>query len=132
MNGVFISSKLKIERANKHISDLNALVKGFTNADSCRLHIEEDRKTGNISLKIDLKLPPDAALIVGDAIHNLHTALDLMICETVPDPDRGTKFPFFEKRQELVGAINSGKIKTAGPEICDLIIEYDKALPWRG
>ena len=111
---LFIGSKLKIERANKHIGDLNILIEGFNNADSCRLHIEEDAKTGNNFLKIESikPLPSDMVLIMGDAIHNLHTALDLMMCEIVLAPDRNTKFPFFEKRQELIGAIDRSKMKT--------------------
>ena len=129
---LFIGSELKIERANKHIADLKTLTEGVVNGDSCRLHIEKDGKTGNDTLKIDSikPLPPDAVLIIGDAVHKLHTALDLMMSEIVRDPDRYTRFPFFETRQEVVGQMDSGKIKAAGHEICDLIMNTIK--PYRG
>ena len=60
--------------------------------------MEEDANFGNNFLKIDFIKPiPSDVILVGDAIHNLHTALDLMMCES--NPDRNTKFLFFEKRQ---------------------------------
>jgi len=129
---LFAGAKLKIERAYKHIADFNALWEQFIRSEFCRLSIEVDSNTRDNILKLESvkPLPPDAALIVGDAIRNLHAALDLMICEVVPSPNRQTKFPFSEKRKELPGQIKNGKIETAGADICDLIINTIK--PCRG
>ena len=44
-------------------------------------------------------------------------------------PDRSTKFPFYQTRSELVGAIENGNLKTA-PEISRIIIDDIK--PYRG
>jgi hypothetical protein len=126
---VFVGSKLKIERANKHIADLNTLLDRFK-TDFCSFGIEKDANTGNDILTFERvdPLPYSIALIVGDAIHNLHTALDLMMYEIVAD--RTSKFPFFEKREELIGQTKSGKIETARPDIYDLIVNTIK--PYRG
>ena len=132
MNSIFHGSRLKIERANKHIGDLKTLMDGLVNTDSNRLSIKEDAETGKQFLKIDFikPLPSETVLIIGDAIHNLHSALDLMMYAVVPNPDKHTKFPFRDDRQELVNAINGGKIKAAWPtEICDLIIDTIKPYP---
>ena len=59
-------------------------------------------------------LPSEVSLIIGDAIHNLHTALDLMIWEIesrIGKPDRSTKFPFYQTRSELVSAIEKRNLK---------------------
>src|SRR5688572_11387500 len=133
---IFHSAKLKIERANKHINDLNNLINSFVASDFYRFHVEVDSNTGDNLLKLEFTdfMPSEGVLILGDAVHNLHSALDLMICEIVlksgKTPDNATKFPFHGKRQEVIGQINSGKIKAAGPIVRDLIVDMIK--PYRG
>jgi hypothetical protein len=99
-----------------------------------RLGIDKNPKDGTnvFTFETFRNLPSEVPLIIGDAIHNLHTSLDLMIWEIesgIDKPDRFTKFPFYETRSELVGAINNGRLKAA-PEIRHLII--DEIKPYRG
>lgn len=132
---MFDGPKLKIRRASQHIHDLNTAIQGFLKTDFCRIRLDEysDGSHG-FALDCTQPIPDEWALITGDAIHNLHSALDLAACEIVrtagKEPDRSTKFPFFKKRSEVLGAINNGKIKAAGQDIIDLIVDTIK--PYQG
>jgi hypothetical protein len=136
MNPLFIGSKLKVKRADQHIDELKSIILAFLKTDFYRLHIEKDPKNGNNVLKFETtkEMPCEVPLIIGDAIHNLRAALDLMACEIVvmagDTPDRWTKFPFRDTREELVGAIKGGKIKAAPQTIIDLIVDTIK--PYKG
>lgn len=131
---LFRGPKSKIERANRHINELNNELIAFCKTDFYRLHVNTDVAGQNI-LTLDAKpLPDEFALIVGDAIHNLRAALDLMACEIVTigggTPSKYTSFFVRDTREELVAAISSGEIKIAGQDICDLISDTIK--PYKG
>lgn len=131
---IFNGPKLKIQRANKHISELHDILTAFLKTNFYRLGIDKNPKDGTnvVAFETFGTLPSEVPLIIGDAIHNLHTTLDLMIWEIesgIGKPDRSTKFPFYESRSELVGAITNGNLNTV-PEICRLII--DEIKPYRG
>jgi hypothetical protein len=136
MTPLFTGSKLKIKRANQHIDELQHILFAFLKADFYRLHIERDPKDGMNVLKFETTkdMPYEVPLVIGDSIHNLHAALDLMACEIVSlagnTPDRQTQFPFRDTRDELVKAINGGKIKAADPAIINLIV--DTIQPYKG
>jgi len=136
MNTLFNGSKLKIKRSNRHIDELQGILSAFLKTDFCRLHTEKDLKDGTYVLKFETtkEMPTDVPLIIGDAIHNLHSALDLMACEIVTlakeTPDRKTYFPFSKTRDELIRTIDGGKIKAAGSVIIDLIVDTIK--PYKG
>lgn len=131
---LFSGSSRKIERANQHIQELNSSLTTFLKTDFYSLHVNSN-DAGQDVLTLDSKpLPCDIPLVIGDAIHNLRAALDLMACEIVMKAGgtctRYTNFPVRETRQELVGALNGGEIKVAGQDICDLILDVIK--PYKG
>lgn len=136
MTSLFNASKLKIKRANHHINDLQLALETFLKSDFYRLSIKKDPNGGNnvLEFKSTREMPWMIPLIIGDAIHNLRAALDLMTCEIVTManqiPDKYTKFPFRETRQELESAIPGGKIKFAPQTIIDLITDTIK--PYKG
>ena len=73
-------------------------------------------------------------LIIGDAIHNLHTALDLAVCEIVRDKfgaasTKYVKFPFDESRNQLIARLKQGQITKASSAIHDLIVGIE---PFKG
>jgi len=82
---LFQNSKLKIERAKKHISDLNFEINGFRKRNPYKFVIEQDPQSGNYALtfRVQEKEPYYLPLIIGDVIHNLRTALDILACELV-------------------------------------------------
>ena len=131
---IFLGPKLKIQRANKHIGELQAVLDSFLKTNFYRLGIDKNLNDGTnvVMFESSGTLPSEVPLIIGDAIHNLHTALDLMIWEIesrIGKPDRSTKFPFYQTRSELVGAIENRNLKAA-PEISRVIIDDIK--PYKG
>lgn len=132
---MFEAPKLKVKRANRHIDELNACLSEFVETDFCSLAIEEDAQGHNI-VRIEMRknLPCEVPLMIGDAIHNLHSALDITFCDLVrmsgETPDEYTKFVFRDTRDNLVGALKQGKLKAAKAGIIDVIADTIK--PYKG
>ena len=133
---IFHGAKLKIKRANQHVYELNELLASFVKTDFCRFSVEKDASTGNHVLKFEMtkSAPCEVPLIIGDAIHNLRSALDLAACEIVTlggaTPSKWCSFPFRDSRKELEDSINGGEIKIAGADIVNLILDVVK--PYKG
>jgi len=67
---------LKLTRARSHIEDLEARVRTFLDSEPCDL--EHVAVAGGLGLRLRVKTPPppELAAVVGDAVHNLRSALD--------------------------------------------------------
>jgi hypothetical protein len=72
--------------------------------------------------------------IVGDALHNLHTALDFVANDiefsTTGQRTKHTKFPIYDTRDELVAAVNGGFKHKAPERIIDFIVNVIQ--PYKG
>ncbi len=81
------SAKLKLDRANHHIRDLKSALDLFIQTYPDVVKIDHDADTGKVSVNIRLReevpTPSTLSLIIGDAIHNLRTALDHAIWELI-------------------------------------------------
>jgi hypothetical protein len=136
MAELFHGPKLKIERAKKHISDLQARFLDFASTNYYRLDFEKDPGTGNNLLRFTIteSLPEDTALIIGDAFHNLRSALDFAISDVLfmktGTRPKHAKFPVYKSRDDLVNAVSGGKISEAPKEILDFIVDIVK--PYEG
>jgi hypothetical protein len=136
MSEQFHGPRLKIERAKQHIADLNANVEILRAGGVYVLRIHRDPRTGNeqIEAEITQVVSPSLGLIIGDAIHNLKTALDFTVNEVVfrrlGAYDDFTRFPFRETRDELVKAVNGALVKRASTAVADFIV--NKVNPYRG
>lgn len=75
----------KVERAKKHLSDFEAARDRFFNPQPYVIEREHDSQTGDDVFKVNnIRTPPvDLALIAGDAIHNLRSALDHLAYQLV-------------------------------------------------
>src|SRR5713226_8131497 len=92
--------RVKIERAKKHLLDLEALLRKFRNESLNVVGTKGDSKTGqsthfHVNLPI---LPFDALAAAGDIVHNLRSALDhlayqLVIVGSGKEPTRRLEFP---------------------------------------
>jgi hypothetical protein len=64
--------------------------------------------------------------VIGDAVHNLNSALDLlafgMVGDQAPTPDR-VLFPFAKSANGLCGTITNRQIQLAGKDVVDAIKE---------
>ncbi len=98
-------ASLKIERAKDHISNIEKRLLSSPNHYGPRLYV--DAQTGKQFLHYSLTdrtLTQEISLTVGDAIHNLHSALDIAWCATycalVSSADsKFRKFPVYPKEE---------------------------------
>jgi hypothetical protein len=132
----FVGSRLKIKRANKHILEFDTIRKDFLKGDFYRVFIDTKTDPGMSGLKMETNaLPPDVPVVIGDAIHNLHSALDLLAYQIALEGGSSgdllekVQFPFSKKRQDLIGALKGGEIKVAGKTVIDLIVNEVKPYP---
>jgi hypothetical protein len=117
---------LKLERACHHINDLDGQLKAFLAEKPFKIIIHYRRKTGEraFGIKTEKPIPPHFSVIIGDAVHNLRSALDLtlypMACDTADKPDR-IQFPFAkdDTPKALKTAIDNGRVKFAGKKVLE-------------
>lgn len=116
---------LKLERARHHINDLNAQVEAFLADRPFRLMERSYRKAGKLSyiVKVENPIPPTFSLIIGDAVHNLRTALDQTLFAMAGHIEPKIHFPFPKKAEGLVASIKDGKVKVAGKKIVEAITD---------
>jgi hypothetical protein len=135
----FSASRRKVERAMKHVYDLNQLLDSFAKSDFYSVSIEEHKGSNHVRIDINKSgfSATDAALIIGDALHNFKGALDMLyyqaMHETTGVTDHRTRFPIREEREELVAAIEGGLKKKAltddsnALKIRDVVVDVVKA-----
>jgi hypothetical protein len=126
----FRCSCLKIERANKHIADVNKLISALPKSHVSTVELNPN-PPGNEAIKHDIrnrdKIVDNLALIIGDAVHNLKCALDYAwigaLERFVPDAlGNFAKFPVFSTRYKLENALVGRKINTAAPKLYKRIV----------
>ena len=130
MTELFHGARLKIERANEHINDLYLKFRDFNKSGPYSILVENNPETGDSFLQIsaDQTIPDNILLIVGDAVHNLASALDFAVSDmefaTLGTRDRFTRFPFHESRDKLVIAVNGGLKKKTTKAVIGHIVEW--------
>jgi len=122
---IFEAPKLKIKRAKKHIGELQCEVTQFIARNPYRVVVEQDRKTLNdlFVIRIQDPIPGDFAAIIGDAIHNLRAALDLLACDLVRVNGGDVEdvyFPFCRNGNEFENVVAQRHIDRASPDIVDM------------
>jgi hypothetical protein len=119
------SPLLKLERANHHINDLNGKIQSFLSENPVELVVDPPDDTGRIPsprFEKQKPIPQEFSLIVGDAIHNIRTALDIalfpMAAPRTPKPER-IQFPFAKDASDAASksACKEGQIKFAGTKV---------------
>jgi len=122
----FLSSRLKIERAKCHISELNSEIAEFLSHDPYGVIIEDGPNSGQCSwtIRVREEVPVHFPTILGDAVHNLRTALDILACDLVrlnQQSPKGVYFPFCLNRDDFEDTIRKRHIDRAAPEVVDII-----------
>lgn len=109
MSGQY-NHELKLERAREHLVSLDAEWQRWREGEPYSFVHEPDANTGEYVVRVHISEQPPAkfALIVGDCIHNIRSALDNLVYELAvayldigPIPDgraRGLAFPVFGDR----------------------------------
>lgn len=110
---------LKVARANQHIMDLQSTIKRFREDEPYVIEGHRNPKTGKHILVLTPrhKIPDDIPLILGDAVHNLRSALDHVVYAFVPRPTTRTQFPIYETDRRFEEVVAQGKIADARHEV---------------
>jgi len=124
----FSGSRLKIKRADKHVLELQSLISDYEQGNFYRLFIEKNPQTGQNLIGVEtVALPTDLPLIIGDALHNLHSALELMAFEIVTranqTPSKNLYFPWSRNLQELEGTLKNGEIRAAPAPVSKILLD---------
>jgi len=98
----------KLLRADLHIGSLEAAIDEYFRSDWYQQDLQRN-PDGNYSLRFEFREPPDDfGALVGDVVHNLRAALDLLAVELVRLNGGNVKdvyFPFAESASALEKAI---------------------------
>jgi hypothetical protein len=122
----FPASRLKIKRAKAHVQELNETMQAYWERDAVMVAIEEDTDRAHLRLVLQVREDPPCELpaIIGDAIHNLRAALDLLAVRLVELNGGNTEavyFPFADKFEYFEARIKKTRIDRAAPDVVDMI-----------
>lgn len=128
---LFAGSRTKIRRAVKFIDELDNELEAYNKKalSAARVEATPDGLVPHIEWT-GLRL--DAAAMLGDAIHNLRSSLDLMACELARinnESDKHVCFPFAEAADKLDEQIKDKKFFRAGTDAVDLLKKFS---PYKG
>ncbi len=129
MSDLFKGARLKIDRADHHIRDLERQFSAFVNTNPYTLAVGSNPETGEpaVLIKFRQDIPAMWALIIGDAIHNLRSSLDHMTWEIIGRDsgvqDRYLKFPTGDNRVNFEASCKG--IKTPSQSIKDIFIAME-------
>jgi hypothetical protein len=122
----FDHSQFKIRRARQHIGELVEAIRKFLLGEPFWLDVGVG-SVPNIKtwiLRVREEVPIEFSLIVGDVLHNLRAALDLMAVQLVrlnEQNDEGVRFPFSKSARAFDNAVNRSKMQRASPEAIALL-----------
>jgi hypothetical protein len=129
----FHGARLKVDRANKHIEEIDRNIRNLSDPDTHTVTAGVDPHTGQKLIHYDIpqNIPTNLALVIGDAVHNLRTALDYAWLQTiervVPSAVSDfAKFPIYPSLKVLEAALKGRKIDTVSPRLYELIVSHLK------
>jgi hypothetical protein len=124
----------KVDRAKKHIRDLEVARERFLAEEPARYSTKFDSQTGYELFYItDLRTPPaEFGLIAGDVIHNLRSALDHLAWQLVlangQTPGNQTGFPIFDEAAKY----KAGRRRYVQGMAQSAVDAIDAAKPYKG
>lgn len=125
----FRDARLKVTRAKKHIEDLKAAIVALEATYVSRIQHHPQFNAQSLVHEVPNveSALADLSLIAGDALHNLHTALDFAWFSTIRTclPDKisdSTKFPVRDTRQQLEAALHGIDVDTRCKRLFDCIV----------
>jgi hypothetical protein len=128
---LFSGSLVKLQRANKFIDELEVLLKDYNNSQPYSAGFDFASMPPQIVINWR-GLGREVGAVLGDAVHNLRAALDLLASELARingKSDRNVYFPFAASQAEFPEAIEKKNFHKAGQEAVALL---HKIAPYRG
>jgi hypothetical protein len=126
--------RVKTERANEHVRDLESRIETFWAEDAKEVVPEDQTEPGYINCRVQglSDIPPYWGVLIGDALHNLRSALDHLIGHLIESNNGkisdSTQFPI----KKTSDAFKSS-LKTEVKGISDPALKVLKALkPYKG
>jgi hypothetical protein len=125
----FEAAKLKVSRAHSHIEDLRASITMFFAKNPFAIIVEQPQAWAKLdkyvwTARIRHAVPKTLATTIGDAVHNLRTALDLLASDLVRlngHNPHNVFFPFANSAAELEKAIKDKNMHRAGSDAVSLL-----------
>lgn len=131
MSEPFKASFIKIERAKKHIREIEELAADFLASDPATVRFDPNPPEGmkmGFQFHFSVKgMPSELCGALGDAIHNLRSALDLMasdLCRLNNASPDDVLFPFCENESYLDSMIKRRNFNRAGEAAVRLLKEW--------
>lgn len=123
----FVSAKLKVQRAYRHIHEFKTLLDGIAKSDFARAIVEPNEDLTAYTLRIEAdSLPPDFSLVIGDAVHCMRSSLDHLATQIMWEATGANKrihFPMHEERDNLVDMARKSPVNDTFPEFENLILD---------
>jgi hypothetical protein len=128
------SARLKVERAHKHILDIEQWIATFNTMNAHPVMVGVHPETGENKgshvrvFKGPMKMPEgNVSCIVGDAVNNLRAALEhvaaAIYIARAADPKEST-FPIDRDTESLIKQPRYRKIETVAPDLAPIIADY--------
>lgn len=119
-------AKLKLDRAQHHINCLNREINAFLAEKPFTLVsiVNENPLEVAYTVKEHKTIPDVIPLTLGDAIHNMRSALDIVIFAMIGDKAQrpwNVQFPFARSAEGLESTIRSREIQLASEQVVQLI-----------
>ncbi|OSZ67162.1 hypothetical protein CAP39_12075 [Sphingomonas sp. IBVSS1] len=126
-------ARIKLDRACKHISDLEAAIIALEASDLYSITFEQNKGLGSAELKFQSLHQMDKSInaLIGDAVGNLRSALDYLFFPIAvrcgADPTKVT-FPFASDKKGF-----SGEVRSPNRQLTDeLIVIFDGIEAYQG
>ncbi|MGB3803675.1 MAG: hypothetical protein WA935_06570 [Sphingopyxis granuli] len=125
---------LKVERAEYHINDLNRRIQAYLGQKPFRLMTRGEPKADRQVhfIKQVIPFPTEFGLIIGDAVHNLRSSLDLAVFGMIGDKalrPESVQFPFAKREDTLVSTMKNRETELAGEKV---VAEIKALKPYPG
>ncbi|HLW52531.1 MAG TPA: hypothetical protein VKW06_06780 [Candidatus Angelobacter sp.] len=120
---------MKIERAKEHIRNLDATIQAFLSDKPYRIgakpHSIPSLEHTTLYVAEVKPVPDNISLILGDAIHNLRSALDHLAWQLVElgggKPDKNTYFPICERPHQYASMMGNREIQKIPKDARDIL-----------
>jgi hypothetical protein len=138
MTELFVAPAQKIARARRHITEASAECASFFARKPYAVIVESALPGANAAdfrvwrIHVREPLPDHLSSVIGDAVHNLRSSLDLLACDLVHHNNgnvSGVYFPFANSEAGMEKAIKDKNMRRASPAVVALL-RFMK--PYRG
>lgn len=126
---------VKIERAEKHIQDLTEIIKKFSESNPYSVMGTTESEAFVYRIKIHKHPPRGWSAVIGDAIHNMRAAMDVLVWQLIlangKDPTRASYFPVAKSAGDCRNNLKT-KTKGVSPKALELLMATEPFVGGKG